>query len=103
MEGRDIGSVVLPDADFKFFFLLSPEIRAERRMKQFKENGVDLSTISYEKILEDIKARDYQDSHRENSPLKQMPDSIVVDCSKTIEEELDFMLDMIYKKFPNLK
>ena len=103
MEGRDIGSVVLPNADFKFFFYLSPEIRAERRMKQYEENGTDLSSISYEKILEDIKNRDYQDSHRENSPLKQMPDSIVVDCSKTIEEEMDFILEKIYSKYPNLK
>lgn len=103
IEGRDIGSVVLPNADFKFFFELAPEIRAERRLKQYQENGTNLENIDYNKILEDIKHRDYQDSMRANSPLKKMPDSIVIDCNMSIEEEINFMLNIVYKKFPELK
>lgn len=103
VEGRDIGSVVLPNADFKFFFELAPEIRAERRLKQFIENGTDLTGVTYETILADIKQRDLQDSTRSNSPLKKMPDSITVDCSVEMGEEVDFMLNIIYKKFPELK
>ena len=103
VEGRDIGSVVLPNAEFKFFFELSPEIRAERRLKQYIENGTDLTNISYETILEDIKMRDFQDTTRENSPLKKMPDSIVVDCSVEMGAEVDYMLNIIYKKYPELK
>ncbi len=103
IEGRDIGSVVLPNANFKFYFDISAEIRAERRLNQYKQNGTDLTGITFEKILQDIKQRDYEDSTRENSPLIKMPDSIVVDCSLTINKIMNFMLNIIYKKFPELK
>ena len=103
IEGRDIGSVVLKNAEFKFFFELAPEIRAKRRLKQYIENGTVLTNITYETILEDIKKRDFQDTTRKNSPLMKMPDSIVVDCNKTIDEEVDFITKIIYLKYPHLK
>ncbi len=95
MEGRDIGSVVLKDADFKFFFDLDAKIRAERRMKDLKLAG---ETITMEELIKDIVARDKQDSTRAISPLVKADDAIVVDCSKTPEEIVAFMINIIYKK-----
>ncbi len=82
MDGRDIGTVVLPNADVKVFLTASPEIRANRRFVELKERGQD---IDYDKLLQDIKDRDYQDSHREIAPLKPSKDSIILDTS-----DLDF-------------
>ena len=78
MDGRDIGTVVLPDATVKIFLTAAPEARARRRWKEYQEKGVD---ISFEKVLEDVKQRDYQDTHREAAPLKQADDAILVDTS----------------------
>ena len=82
MDGRDIGTVVLPNADVKVFLTASPEIRANRRFAELKERGQE---IDYDKLLQDIKDRDYQDSHREIAPLKPSKDSIILDTS-----DLDF-------------
>ena len=82
MDGRDIGTVVLPDADVKIFLTASPEVRAHRRYAEPKERG---QQIDYQQLLQDIIDRDYQDSHREIAPLKPSETSIVLDTS-----ELDF-------------
>lgn len=93
MDGRDIGSVVFPEADVKFFMTATPEVRAERRYKELRDKGVE---VSYEEVEKNVLKRDYIDTHREVSPLRQTEDAIVVDNSDmTIEEEVEFMLDKI--------
>ncbi len=82
MDGRDIGTVVLPDAQVKIFLTASPEARAGRRYKELVEKGMD---VNFEDILQDVITRDYNDSHRETAPLKPAPDSVTVDTT-----ELDF-------------
>lgn len=79
MDGRDIGTVVLPKADVKIFLTASAEIRAQRRFEELKAKG---SRDSYDKVLKDLQQRDYQDTHREIAPLKMARDSIKVDTSK---------------------
>lgn len=93
MEGRDITTVVLPDADYKFYLNASPEIRAKRRTLQLKEKGLN---ADYEEILRDIKKRDNNDIKRENSPLKVADDAIVIDSSNlTAEESIEKILSYI--------
>lgn len=75
MDGRDIGSVVLPDADFKFFITASPEERARRRMGQMRRQGT-LGQTRFETILDEINTRDYNDSTRKTSPLIESPDAL---------------------------
>lgn len=82
MDGRDIGTVVLPKAQIKIFLTASPEERANRRYKELVARGVE---TTLQEVLEDLKIRDYQDSHREIAPLKPADDSIIVDTS-----DLDF-------------
>jgi len=79
MDGRDIGTVVLPNADIKIFLTASPEDRAKRRFNEMKEKD---NAIDYETILAEIIERDYNDSHRQIAPLKQADDAILVDTSK---------------------
>lgn len=82
MDGRDIGTVVLPYADLKVFLTASAEERANRRFKEMTD-----SSISYEQVLEDIKQRDYNDMHRDIAPLKQAEDAVLLDTTgMTIEE-----------------
>ena len=82
MDGRDIGTVVLPDADLKVFLTASAEERANRRFKEMID-----SSISYEQVLEEIKQRDYNDMHRDVAPLKQAEDAVLLDTTgMTIEE-----------------
>ena len=82
MDGRDIGTVVLPGADLKVFLTASAEERANRRFKEMTD-----SSISYEQVLEDIKQRDYNDMHRDIAPLKQAEDAVLLDTTgMTIEE-----------------
>ena len=78
MDGRDIGTVVLPDAKIKMFLTASPEKRAMRRHKENIEKGID---STYEEVLKDVNRRDYQDSNREIAPLKPAEDSVLVDTS----------------------
>lgn len=93
MDGRDIGSVVFPNADVKFFMTATPEIRALRRYKELIDKG---ENVSYEEVEANVRKRDYIDTHREVSPLKQTEDAIVVDNSHmTIEEEVQFMVEKI--------
>ena len=82
MDGRDIGTVVLPDAQVKIFLTASPEARAERRYKELVEKGMD---VKYEDTLQDVITRDYNDTHRETAPLKPAEGCVMVDTT-----ELDF-------------
>lgn len=91
MDGRDIGTVVLPRADVKIFLTASPEIRAERRYKELLERGQE---ISYDQILADVKSRDEQDMNRAIAPLKPAEDSVIVDTSGNSFEE---SLALLYK------
>ncbi|HSR61527.1 MAG TPA: (d)CMP kinase [Robiginitalea sp.] len=78
MDGRDIGTVVLPGADLKIFMTASPEIRASRRYKELLERG---EKVSYQEVLKNVRERDYLDSNREISPLRKAPDAIELDNS----------------------
>lgn len=78
MDGRDIGTVVLPDAELKIFLTAKPEVRAKRRVLQLAEKGI---TAKYEDVLDDILKRDWNDSHRETAPLKQAEGAIYIDNS----------------------
>ena len=79
MDGRDIGSVVLPRATVKIFLTASPEVRARRRYQELLEKG---QKASYEQVLRDVQQRDYQDTHRDIAPLKMCRDSVKVDTSE---------------------
>ena len=93
MDGRDIGTVILPNAQYKFFLTASAEVRADRRYKELKEKGID---VDYNALLEEIKQRDYNDSHRETAPLKQADDAILIDSSYlTLEESIDAIASRI--------
>ena len=96
MDGRDIGTVVLPRADVKFFLTASPEVRAQRRFAELQAKG---SKDSYEKVLQDIIQRDYNDSHRDVAPLKQTKNHIPVDTSDlTIEQVVEKMAAIVREK-----
>ena len=82
MDGRDIGTVVLPDAKVKIFLTASPQVRAERRYKELSEKGAN---VSFDEVLRDVNERDYNDSHRKTAPLKPAEDSVFVDTT-----DLDF-------------
>lgn len=87
MDGRDIGTVVLPNADIKIFLTASSEERARRRYNELIEKG---EQVEFDKIHEEIKQRDYNDSHRAIAPLKQADDAILVDTTEcTLEESID--------------
>ena len=96
MDGRDIGSVVLPKATVKIFLTASPEVRANRRCKELQEKG---QKVNYEKILKDIQQRDYRDTHRDIAPLKMCRDSVKVDTSDlTLEESVAAIRKVIEEK-----
>ncbi len=96
MDGRDIGTVVLPHATVKIFLTASPEVRAKRRCDELSAKG---QKVDYNKVLKDIQQRDYQDTHREIAPLKMSRDSIKVDTSDmTIEEVLEKLKDIVAQK-----
>ena len=93
IEGRDTGTVIFPDADIKFFLTASAEVRAERRYKELKEKGFD---ISYDKILSEVKERDKLDKTRKESPLKPAKDAIVIDTSnKNINQVFIQLMEII--------
>jgi len=95
MDGRDIGTVVFPQAELKLFLTASPEVRAQRRFDELKEKG---GQPVYEEVLKDVNDRDYRDTHRAESPLRQADDAIVVDNSHLTREE---QMEVIYKHFEN--
>lgn len=84
MDGRDIGSVVLPDADVKIFLTASDEVRAERRLKELLSKG---QNVTFDEVLSDMRARDHADSTRAAAPLKQAHDAVLLDNSVLNEEE----------------
>jgi len=91
MDGRDIGTVVFPDAELKIFMTASPEIRAQRRFLELKEKGDE---VDFDKILQNVEERDTIDSGREVSPLKKADDAIVLDNSHlTRDEQLQWALN----------
>lgn len=96
MDGRDIGTVVLPDATVKIFLTASPEARATRRWKEYQQKGVE---VSYEEVLADVRQRDYQDTHRAAAPLRQADDAQLLDTSEmNFEQSLEAMKRMIVEK-----
>ena len=95
MDGRDIGTVVLPQAQVKIFLTASPEIRAERRYKELIEKG---SEVDYQSVLDDIVKRDYNDSHREIAPLKPAEDSVLFDTTGLALDESVAAITKIIKE-----
>lgn len=96
MDGRDIGTVVLPDAQVKIFLTASPEERAMRRYKELIEKG---SNVDYKDVLEDLIQRDYNDSHREIAPLKLADDGVILDTTGlNLEESVYKIIETIKEK-----
>lgn len=96
MDGRDIGTVVLPNATLKFFVTATAEERANRRYKELLEKGMN---VNYDDIYKDIETRDYNDSHREIAPLKPAEDSIMFDTTgNTLEQSVEQLLKMIKER-----
>lgn len=96
MDGRDIGTVVLPGATVKIFLTAKPEVRALRRWKELQEKG---KADTYEAVLADVIQRDYNDSHRAVAPLRQAEDAVLADTSElTLEESIQLILNIIKEK-----
>ena len=92
MDGRDIGTVVFPQAELKLFLTASPEVRAERRYKELQAKG---ETPVWEEVLADVNDRDYRDTHRAESPLRQAEDAVVVDNGHmTREEQMQYIIEL---------
>lgn len=93
MDGRDIATVVLPNANVKIFLFASPECRAQRRYKELIEKG---ENVTFDEVLSDVNQRDYQDSHREIAPLKPTDESVMADTSAlTLEESTELIINII--------
>lgn len=96
MDGRDIGTVVFPNAELKIFLTARPEVRAQRRFEELVAKG---ETPVYEEVLKDVNDRDYRDTHRAESPLKQAADAIVVDNSElTPEGQMQVIIGLFEEK-----
>ena len=96
MDGRDIGTVVFPNAELKVFVTASAEVRAQRRYDELKQKGME---ADYEDILKNVQERDYIDSHREVSPLRKADDAIELDNSHmTIPEQKQWLLERFYER-----
>lgn len=96
MDGRDIGTVVLPNADVKIYLTASAEERARRRHKELTEKG---ETVSFEEVLADVNKRDYNDMHREVAPLKQAEDAILCDTTNVdLQGAIDMLINIINEK-----
>ena len=92
MDGRDIGTVVFPNAELKLFLTASPEVRAERRFKELQAKG---ENPVLEAVLADVNDRDYRDTHRAESPLRQAEDAVVVDNSQmSREEQMEYIIEV---------
>lgn len=99
MDGRDIGTVVFPQAELKLFLTASPEVRAQRRYDELVGKG---QSPKFEDVLADVNDRDYRDTHRAESPLRQAEDAIVVDNSTmTREEQMEHILGIVRLKVEN--
>lgn len=98
MDGRDIGTTILPNADVKIFLTATPEARAERRYKELIEKG---ERVTFDEVLADMKKRDYDDAHRAASPLRKAEDAIEVDTSAlTLEESIARMKEVVLENLP---
>ena len=96
LDGREIGTFVIPETPYKFYVTATAEERALRRVRQLEEKG---EKPDYELILKDIEARDYQDSHRDYAPLKQAEDAVLIDTTHmTIDEAMDAVLKTLEEK-----
>lgn len=96
MDGRDIGTVILPNTPYKFY--LDAEVK-ERTKRRAKDNGISANSKEFDKLLEDIKARDYQDTHRKVSPLKRAKDATYIDSTNMTKEEVaDLIVETVNKK-----
>lgn len=96
MDGRDIATVVLPNADVKIFLFASPECRAKRRYDELIEKG---ESVTFDEVLDDVNKRDYQDSHREIAPLKPSEDSVMADTSELdLNGSVQLVVDIIKEK-----
>ncbi len=95
MDGRDIGTVVFPEAELKIFMTASPETRAQRRFDELQAKGQD---VSFEEVYKNVQERDYIDTHRDDSPLVKAADAIEIDNSNlSREEQFDAVLDLVEK------
>ncbi len=93
MDGRDIGTTVFPQADLKIFMTADPEVRAVRRFKELSEKGV---AVSLEEVRNNINSRDYEDTHRSESPLRQADDAVILDNTHLdFNEQVNFVLDKL--------
>ncbi len=98
MDGRDIGTVVFPEAEIKIFMTANEEVRAQRRFIEMKEKGSD---IKLESVQKNIHYRDFIDQTRDESPLRQAPDAIVLDNSDlTIEDSVNWVMNLLLERFP---
>lgn len=98
MDGRDIGTHVIPDAEVKLFMTAAPEIRAQRRYDELKSKGLE---ASFEEVLANLKARDEQDSNRATNPLRKADDAVVIDNSHlSMEEQFEMALDLVKSAIP---
>ncbi|MCM1022627.1 MAG: (d)CMP kinase [Prevotella sp.] len=96
MDGRDIGTVVLPDADVKIFLTASPEERARRRHRELTEKG---GNVTFEEVLADVNKRDYNDTHRDIAPLKQAKDAVLCDTTDVdLQGAIDMLVNIIGEK-----
>ena len=97
MDGRDIGTAVFPHADLKIFMTANDNVRAERRLKEMRASG---QNPDFNEVLENLKSRDYIDSHREKSPLRQAEDAVVLDNSDmTLEDQMVWGKNLVKEKF----
>jgi cytidylate kinase len=93
MDGRDIGTVVFPDAELKIFMTAGADTRAQRRFDELQEKG---DSVTYEEVLKNVEERDYIDTHRKDSPLVMADDAIEIDNSYlTREEQFKVVLDLV--------
>jgi len=99
MDGRDIGTVVLPNAQIKIFMTASAHERATRRYKELIQKGMK---VEFEKVLSELVERDYNDSHREIAPLKPAQDSIIIDTTGlSLEDSVELVLKTVKEKLSN--
>ena len=95
MDGRDIGTTVFPDADLKIFMKADPMVRSERRYKELKSKGIE---VLLEDVIQNVVGRDYEDSHREESPLRKAEDAIILDNTYlTHDEQVEFVIEAVRK------
>ena len=96
MDGRDIGTVVFPDAELKIFLTASPEVRAKRRYDELKQKGMEQP---FDEVLSNLKERDFRDQNRKESPLKQADDALLLDNSSlTLQEQTEWLLARFQEK-----